>query len=103
MIAIPLALALLFAAAQQSLPQPQSEPNSQQKVEQAREKYEPVRQAAIHINELAGNIHSEADAREFVDAVAERLTGQEHQSWTTGAFAIAWRMPSMKRFQIRLD
>jgi hypothetical protein len=83
MIAIPLAAALLFAAPQQSVPQQPSDLTQQQRLEQAREKYEPMRQAAIHLNELAGNIHSEADARAFVDSVAERLTGNQHQSWTT--------------------
>lgn len=79
MNAIP--LALVFAALQQ--PAQQSDPTQQHRLEEAREKYESIRQAAIHLNELAGSIHSEADARAFVDAVAERLTGNEHQSWTT--------------------
>jgi hypothetical protein len=83
MIAIPLAVVLLFAAPQQSVPQQQSELTPQQRLEEARKKYEPLRQAAIHVNELAENVHSEADARDFVDAVAERLTGNQHQSWTT--------------------
>jgi hypothetical protein len=83
MIAIPLAVVLLFAVPQQSVPPQQSELTPEQMLEQAREKYEPTRQAALHLNELAGNIHSEADARAFVDAVAERLTGKQHQSWTT--------------------
>jgi len=80
MIVIP--LALLLAAPQAAVPQ-QSELTQQQRLEQAREKYEPIRQAAIHVNELAGNIHSESDARAFIDAVAEQLTGHKHQSWTT--------------------
>jgi hypothetical protein len=83
MIAIPLAVVMLFGAPQQSGSQQQPELTREQRLEQAREKYEPVRQAAIHVNALAGNIHSEADARAFVDAVAERLTGNQHQSWTT--------------------
>jgi len=83
MTPIPLAVVFLFAATQESVPQPQYELTQQQRLEQAREKYEPTRQAAIHVNELAGNIHSEADARNFVDAVAERLTGNQHQAWTT--------------------
>jgi len=82
MIAIPLVVALLFAAPQQSVPQ-QSDPALQQRLAEAREKYEPTRQAALHLNELAGTIRSEAEARAFVDAVAQRLTGHEHQSWTT--------------------
>jgi hypothetical protein len=82
MIAIPLALALLLAAPQQSVSQ-QPDPAVQQRIEEARARYEPIRQAANHLNDLAGNIHSEADARAFVDAVVERLTGNQHQSWTT--------------------
>jgi hypothetical protein len=83
MVGIPLALALLFAAPQESAPPQQPEPTSQQRLEQAREKYEPARQAAIHVNGLAGNIRSESDARAFVDAVAEQFTQHEYLSWTT--------------------
>jgi len=88
MILIVFAATFLFGAPQQPDPSPQSDPvrHSQatpEQLEQARERYEPIRQAAIQANELAGNIHSESDARAFVDAVAERLIGQEHPSWTT--------------------
>lgn len=83
MIAIPLALVLLFGVPQQSDPPQPAEPTRGQWREQAREKYESMRRAAIHINQLAGSIHSEADARDFVDAVAERLTEKDHMSWTT--------------------
>jgi hypothetical protein len=85
MIGIPLtvALILIFAAPQLSIPQ-QSDPALQQeRLEEARQTYESGRVAAIHVNDLAGNIHSDADARAFVDAVAQRLVGQEHLSWTT--------------------
>jgi len=82
MITVPLAILFLFGAPQQPVSQ-QPDPALQQRVEEARARYEPIRQAAIHVNELAGNIHSEADARAFVDAVAERLTGTQHQSWAT--------------------
>jgi hypothetical protein len=54
-----------------------------QKQEQFRLQHEPMRQTAIHINDLAGNIHSEADARTIIDAVAEELTGHRQMSWTT--------------------
>ncbi len=54
-----------------------------EELEQARQKYEPIRQAAIRLNDLAGNIHSEADARAFVDAAGERLAGQDLPGWTT--------------------
>jgi hypothetical protein len=79
MISIILAAALLFAAAQQADLTPQ------QRLAQAREKYETTRQAAIHINELAGRIHSEEDARTFVDAVAEYWSGHRHLSGMTGS------------------
>ena len=52
------------------------------KMEQARIAHESARKAALHINDLAGNIHSEADARTFVDAVAKALTGHQHLFWT---------------------
>lgn len=82
MIAIPLVAALLLGSPQQpDLPQP--ELTQQQRIEQAKQRYEPTRQRAIHINDLAGSIHSEADARAYVDAVAEELTGPRHMSWTT--------------------
>ncbi len=91
MLAIPLVAALLMGTPQQAdAPQPyrpQWTPEQQeqikQKQEQFRKQHEPVRQRAIHINDLAGNIHSEADARAYVDAVAEELTGHRHMSWTT--------------------
>ena len=83
MITIPLAVALLFAALQSPVPQQSDPALQQQRRDEARQKYEPTRQAVIHVNELAGNIHSEADARAFVDAVAARLDGQQHLTWTT--------------------
>jgi hypothetical protein len=82
MIAIPFALLFLLGAPQQPAP-PEPDPARQQRLEEARQKYEPTRQAVIHVNELAGNIHSESDARAFVDAVEERLTGHQHPSWIT--------------------
>ncbi len=95
MIAIPLLAALLIGAPQDSsataLPPaasvvprrltPQQEEQLKQNLEQARIRHEPERQAAMHINDLAGNIHSEADARKLVDAVAEQLTHHRHLLW----------------------
>src|ERR1700682_5845318 len=78
---ISLAGVFLLAARQQ--PNPHSQPTHQQSTEQAGEKREQARQAAVHLNELAGNIHSEADARAFVDAVAEQFSGGQPQTWTT--------------------
>src|ERR1039457_1768949 len=83
MIAIPLIILFLLGAPQQ--PGLSTGPTAQQALEQAKARYEAYRQAAIHINELAGNIHSEADARAFVDAVAERLGGEELPSWATAS------------------
>jgi hypothetical protein len=88
MIAIPLVAVLLLGSPQQAdVSQPHWTPEQleqiKQKEEQFRQQYEPTRQRAIHINDLAGNIHSEADARAFVDAIAEELTGHRHMSWTT--------------------
>ena len=100
MIVIPLVAVLLLGAPQQADPsqpglrqiqagpsEPQWTPEQRegirQKQEQFRQQYEPTRQRAIHINDLAGNIHSEADARAYVDAVAEELTGHRTMSWTT--------------------
>jgi len=88
MIRIILSATLLLAATQQPDPSPQSEPvrHSQatpEELELARQKYEPIRQAAIHLNELAANIHSEADAMAFVDAAGEHLAGHDLPNWTT--------------------
>lgn len=82
MIAIPLVAALLLGAPQQA---DASQPplTQQERIEQAKQKYEPTRHTAIHINDLAGNIHSEADARAYIDAVAEELTNHRRLSWTT--------------------
>src|SRR5258708_7092403 len=60
---------------------PLSDLTLQQKLEQHKARYESVRQTGIHINELAGNIQSEAGARAFVDAVAEVLSDHSHQMW----------------------
>src|SRR5262249_27111640 len=54
-----------------------------QKTEQARVAHEQIRQTAIRINEMAGSIHSEADARTFGGALAEELTGHNDMVWTT--------------------
>ena len=71
----------LFVAPQLAVPQ-QTDPAQLQR-QRAAEVRESARQAAIHVNRLAGNIHSEADAQAFVDAVAEHFTGSLLQSWMT--------------------
>jgi hypothetical protein len=88
MIATSLALMFLLGPPQQS--DKLSDPASPQSLEQGSARYEAHRQAAIHINELAGNIHSDAAARAFVDAVAEQLTEHRDLSWTT--FSIRHRV-----------
>jgi hypothetical protein len=75
---IPLAVLLVLLAAQQ----PDSQP-SELIQQQAREKSESFRLAALHINQLASNIHSEEDARTLVDAIAEQFGGGQFQSWIT--------------------
>jgi hypothetical protein len=92
---IALAAVLLLAASQQSDQQPPhpQQPESQTKaplkpykltpeqIAQAAQKYEPTRLAVVQINDLAGSIHSEADARAFIDAAIDQFTGKDHQSW----------------------
>ncbi len=51
--------------------------------QQATSDYERYRQAAIHINKLAGSIHTEADAKAFVDTIAEQFAGDRGLSWIT--------------------
>ncbi len=58
------------------------------------------RQAAIRMNELAGRIHSEADARELTDAIAKFGTPC-YRSGSLSASAIELLMPSMKPLSIR--
>ncbi len=81
MIVIPFALLVLFGPLQQQ--NTPADLTSQQSLEQAKAKYEVSRQAAIQVNDLAGNIHSEAEARAFVDAVATRLFQHSFQYWNT--------------------
>src|ERR1700686_54249 len=81
MAVILLALVFFLAAPQKSDPQQKPNPNSGLTMEHAPERYELARQAALRLNELAGNIHSESDAREFVDAVAGRFLEHEYRYW----------------------
>jgi hypothetical protein len=81
MIAVPLVILFLLGAPQQSTKPPDL--TSQPSPEQGKERYEAYREAAIRINDLAGNIHSEVDARAFVDAVAEQEAGGQLLWWAT--------------------
>ena len=100
MFAIPI-LALVLAGAPQDSPAPtttaapalpaapktSARPTSeqqqqiQQKMDQARLSREPEREEAVRLNELAANIHSDADARKLVNAVAEVLSHHRHLFW----------------------
>src|SRR5215467_3706316 len=85
MIPIALVFALLFPVPQQGeIPPSSTDSVRQQQMEQARAARESARQAGIRVNGLAANVHSEADARTFVDVVAEQL-GDNALSWTTAA------------------
>jgi hypothetical protein len=102
-IAIPLLVALLLGAPQDSnapsdnsshvtlqtkAALPSNQPTAEQieemkqRAEETRLRHEPERQEAIRINDLAANLHSEADARKLIDAVAEQITHQKHLFWT---------------------
>ena len=90
MIPIALVAVLLFPAPLSPLPQKtdpapsqKSEGVRQERLKPAREKYESIRQPAVRLNELATSIHSEQDARAFIDAVAEALWGKHFFGWTT--------------------
>lgn len=103
MIAIPLLAALLLGAPQDPADTavlapppavlkapiqfaPEQQEQIRQKQEQLRISREPQRKEAVRINDLAGNIHSEADARKLVDAVAEQLTHHKHLFWAAESF-----------------
>jgi hypothetical protein len=47
-------------------------------------RYERYREEAIRMNEMAARINSEADARAFVDAVADMFADSLPPSWVTG-------------------
>jgi hypothetical protein len=76
-------LLLLFALGAPQPPATQSDSVSQR--DSAKAKAEAHRQAAIHINKLAGAIHSETDARNFVDAIVGQFSESQLQFWMTGA------------------
>lgn len=54
-------------------------------VQEAKKKGEEHRQAAIRINDLASQIHSEADATELVDAVLAMFSRELPSIWNTDA------------------
>jgi len=76
-----LVFALVFGYPQQESPKPEEQAAAQR---QASLLYEHHRQEAIRMNELAAHISSEADARAFVDAVADMFADSLPPSWITG-------------------
>jgi hypothetical protein len=75
-----LVLTLVFGYPQQESPKPEEQAAAQQQASLLRERH---RQAAIQMNELAAHISSEADARAFVDAVADMFADSLPPSWAT--------------------
>lgn len=75
-----LVLAFVFGYPKQESPKPEEQAAAQR---QASLLYERYRQEAIRMNELAAHISSEADARAFVDAVADMFADSLPPSWAT--------------------
>jgi hypothetical protein len=75
-----LVLALVFGYPRQESSKTEEQIAAQR---QASLHYERYRQAAIRTNELAAHINSEADARAFVDAVADMFADSLPPSWAT--------------------
>src|SRR6266704_3044990 len=75
-----LLFALIFGYPRQESPKPEEQAVVRQ---QASLLYERHRQAAIRMNELAAHINSEADARAFVDAVADMFADNLPPAWAT--------------------
>ena len=71
---------LAFGYPRQESPKPEELAAAQQEASLLRERH---RQAAIRMNELAARISSEADARAFVDAVADMFADSLPPSWVT--------------------
>jgi hypothetical protein len=79
MLNLGLVLALVVAA-----PQSSSSTESQATMQQrAHDEYERHKQAAIRINELAGGIHSEADASAFVSEIAGLFAKELPPAWAS--------------------
>jgi len=63
--------------------QPQSDPSPIDLQQRAQDEYERHRQAAIRINELAGQIHSESDATTLVAEIAAVFDKELPPAWAT--------------------
>ncbi|PYU34896.1 MAG: hypothetical protein DMG28_04530 [Acidobacteria bacterium] len=77
MIVLWLILALAFTDPQQSTPTP----DEQATMQRAQLEHERHRQAVVQLNELAGRIHSEADALAFVDGIADIFADSLPAAW----------------------
>jgi hypothetical protein len=75
-----LVLALVLGYPQQESPKPADESTLRN---EAHLRYEHFRQESIRMNELAGKIKSEADARAFVDSVADMFADNLPPAWVT--------------------
>jgi len=75
-----LVFALVFGNPRQKSSKSEEQAVAQQ---QASALYERYRQAAIRMNEMAAHIKSEADARAFVDAVADMFADNLPPAWAT--------------------
>jgi hypothetical protein len=73
-------LALVFGYAPQEARKPEELTAAQR---EASLRYERSRQESIRVNELAAHINSEADARAYVDAVADMFAEILPPSWST--------------------
>jgi hypothetical protein len=80
MWALGLAFALIVAAA----PQDSAVESTTAMQQRARDEYEVHKQAAIRINELAAQIHSEADASAFVSEIAGVFAKELPPVWASG-------------------
>ena len=65
---------------------PEQEEQIRQEQDEFKKQHEAARQEAVRINDLAGKIHSEADARQVVDSIAEQLTHHQHLFWAAQSF-----------------
>ncbi len=78
MIVLWLILALAFTDPQQSTPTPDEQATMRQRAQLEHERH---RQAVVQLNELAGRIHSEADALAFVEGIADIFAGYLPPAW----------------------
>jgi len=87
---LPVLAAVLLLQASPPVSDQQPDPASAQPkqmppqlAEKYKQKREMMHQAALRLDDLASNIHSEQNARAFIDAVAEDLWGKHLFGWTT--------------------